>query len=63
LPTTKLLLVTAEVLEVSGPVEEVGRALQDAARSASGTLAWLEDGGGEALGVNPTHVVTVRPGD
>jgi hypothetical protein len=60
---TKLLLITGETLEVDAPVDEVGRLLQDAARSASGTLAWLEAGSGEPLGVNPNHVVTVSTGE
>jgi hypothetical protein len=62
--TTKLVLVTGEQAEVEGELEAVGRLLQDAARSASGTLAWLKESAtGETLGVNPVHVVTVRQGD
>jgi hypothetical protein len=64
LRTTKLLLITGEQVEVEGLIEEVGRRLQDAARSSSGTLAWLRDTGtDEPVGVNPAHVVTLRPGD
>lgn len=63
LPTTRLLLITGEILELDAPVEEVGRLLQDASRSASGTLAWLESDSGEPLGVNPAHVVTVSAGE
>jgi hypothetical protein len=64
MPTTKLILVTGEQVEVDGETEAVGRLLQDAARSASGTLAWLKDAATEeTLGVNPAHVVTVRRGD
>jgi hypothetical protein len=64
MPSTKLVLITGEQAEVEGRVEDVGRVLQDAARSASGTLAWVKDARtGETLGVNPAHVVTVRPGD
>jgi len=63
LPSTKLILITSEQVEVEGQMEEVGRRLQDAARSASGTLAWLRDARTEeTVGVNPAHVVTVRPG-
>jgi hypothetical protein len=62
--STKLVLVTGEQAEVEGDPEAVGRLLQDAARSASGTLAWLKDSAsGETLGVNPVHVVIVRQGD
>jgi hypothetical protein len=64
MPSTKLVLVTSEQLEVAGPLEEIQRALQDAARSTAGSLAWLETvDGAERVGVNPAHVVTVRPGD
>jgi hypothetical protein len=63
-PSTKLLLVTGEQIEADGAVEETGRQLENAARSTSGTLAWLKDSlTGEPLGVNPAHVVTIRQGD
>jgi hypothetical protein len=56
-----LVLITGERLEVKGTVEETAKALEDAARSSSGTLAWLTDAAtGEVLGVNPPQVVTVR---
>ncbi len=62
--STKVLLATGDQVEVEGLVEEVGRRLQDAARSSSGTLAWLKDTRtDEPVGVNPTHVVTLRAGD
>jgi hypothetical protein len=62
--STKLLLVNGEQLEVDGGLEDVGKQLQNAARSSPGTLAWLTASGGEeSIGVNPTHVLTVRPGD
>jgi hypothetical protein len=64
LATTKLLLVTGEQVEVGGPIEDVERRLADAARSTSGTLAWLKDAGtNESVGVNPAHVVTLRRGE
>ncbi len=51
-------------MEVDGPAEHVARLLQDAARSSSGTLAWLQDARtDEPLGVNPGQVVTVTGGD
>jgi hypothetical protein len=60
----RLLLVTGEVVEVDGRVEQVEKTLQDAARSTPGTLAWLRHGRtGEPLAVNPAHVVTLGPGD
>ena len=59
-PTTVVLLSTGDCLEVAGTVEDIGRMLQDAVRSSPGTLAWLRDADGdEAIGVNPTQVVTV----
>jgi hypothetical protein len=56
-----LLLVSGEPLEVEGSVEETAKALENAARSSVGTLAWLIDpASGEPLGVNPLQVVTLR---
>jgi hypothetical protein len=64
MPSTKLMLVTSELIEVTGSLEEIERRLLDAARSTAGSLAWLETtDGAERVGVNPAHVVTVRPGD
>jgi hypothetical protein len=63
-PSTKLLLTSGEQIEVEGPVEDVGRRIQDAARSTSGTLAWLRDARTDVpIGVNPSHLVMLRPGD
>jgi uncharacterized protein YlzI (FlbEa/FlbD family) len=59
-PTTVVLLSTGERLVVAGSTEDIGRVLQNAVRSSPGTLAWLQDADGEeAIGVNPTQVVTV----
>jgi hypothetical protein len=56
-----ILLVTGERLDVEGSVEEAAKALENAARSSSGTLAWLQDAvTQETLGVNPLQVVSVR---
>jgi hypothetical protein len=58
---TTLLLVTGEQLEVEGGMEEAAKALENAARSSAGTLAWLQDAETqETLGVNPLQVVSVR---
>jgi hypothetical protein len=63
LATTTLLLATGEALEISGELDEVAKALENAARSSAGTLAWFEQAGnGERFGVNPGHVVTIRRG-
>jgi hypothetical protein len=64
MPTTKLLLVTGEQLEIEGSVDDAARALENAARSSAGTLAWVKETvTDEALGVNPAHVVTLRAGE
>jgi hypothetical protein len=64
LATTTLLLATGEALELRGELDEVAKALENAARSSAGTLAWFEQArDGERFGVNPGHVVTIRPGD
>ena len=56
-----LLLVTGVELSVQGSAEDAAKALENAARSSTGTLAWLEAADtGEPIGVNPAQVVTVR---
>lgn len=63
MPSAKLILVTGEILEVAGSVEEIEKLLQNAARSTPGTLAWVTDStGDDAVGVNPAHVMMLRPG-
>jgi hypothetical protein len=63
-PTTELLLATGERVELEGSREEVTRGLEDASRSTSGTLAWFSDARtGQAVGVNPAHVVMLRPNE
>ena len=64
MPSAKLLLVTGELIEVDGLIEEIEKRLQNAARSTEGTLAWLQAStSGEAVGVNPAHVVMLTPGE
>jgi hypothetical protein len=59
---TSLLLATGETLEVEGPLDEIAKRLENAARSSAGTLAWFDEAGeSRRLGVNPAHVVSVRP--
>ena len=61
--TTNLLLATGETLHIDGVVDQVAKALENAARSSAGTLAWLEEAGSdERLGVNPAQVVWIRHG-
>lgn len=62
--STRLLLTTGEWMAVEGATDDVTRLLEDASRSTTGTLAWLKElEGGQAVGVNPSHVVIVRAGD
>jgi hypothetical protein len=64
MPTTKVLLVTGDQVEVDGSVGDVAKALENAARSSAGTFAWLREvPDGEPLGINAARVVTIRPGD
>jgi hypothetical protein len=61
---TLLLLVTGEQLEVEGPMNDVEKVLENAARSGVGTLASLtETATQKPVGVYTAHVVSVRPGD
>jgi hypothetical protein len=62
--STLLLLVTGEQLEVEGSMNEVEKALENAARSGAGTLAALtETATQKPVGVYTAHVVSVRPGE
>jgi hypothetical protein len=59
---TRILLATGDQLEVDASIDDVVKALENAARSSAGTLARLtESGTGEPLAVNAAHVVLVRP--
>jgi hypothetical protein len=61
--TTKLLLSTGDQLELDASLDEVVKALEDAARSSAGTLARLTQAGtGEPIAVNAAMVVAVLPG-
>jgi hypothetical protein len=58
---TRIHLATGEQLEVDGPIDDVVKQLENAARSSAGTLARLtEAASGDALAVSATHVVLVR---
>ena len=47
-------------IEVS--VDEAEKRLSDAARSGQSRLAWFDDlATGEPVGINPAHVVSLRP--
>jgi hypothetical protein len=61
--TTKLLLATGDELEVDASLDDVVKALENAARSSAGTLARLTQAKtGEPVAVNAAQVVCVRPG-
>jgi hypothetical protein len=58
---TRILLATGEQLEVDASIDDVVKALENAARSSAGTLARLtEAGSGEPIAINAAHVVLVR---
>jgi hypothetical protein len=59
--TTTLLLATGEKVVVRGPVDDVAKQFENAARSGAGILAWFDEAQrDERLGVNPAHIVSIR---
>jgi hypothetical protein len=55
-------LSSGGTLEVEGSLLDVEKPLQNAVRSGPGTFAWLKEANtGEAVAVNPAHVVTLKP--
>jgi hypothetical protein len=59
---TELLLATGERVVVDGTPQEVEATILAAARGSLMQLAWLTDvGTGVAVGINPPHVVALRP--
>jgi hypothetical protein len=64
MPCTEIRLLSGDVFVVEGTTDEVERALSDAARSGQSRLAWLREcGRGEAIGINPAHVIALRLGE
>ena len=62
--TTRILLATGAEVEVDASVDEVVKALENAARSSAGTLAQLaETGSGDPIALNAAQVVLVRSSD
>jgi uncharacterized protein YndB with AHSA1/START domain len=60
--TTEILVVGGERFRVQGRSEEVETKILDAARGSLMELVWLtEADSGQSLGLNPQHVVAVRP--
>ena len=63
-PCTEIRLLSGDVFTVEGNTDDVERALSDAARSGQSRLAWLRDcDKGHPIGINPTHVITLRPSE
>ena len=61
---TRILLATGAEVEVDASVDEVVKALENAARSSAGTLAKLsESGSGDVIALNAAQVVLVRSSD
>lgn len=53
--------MTGETIEVAGGLDDVAKQVEDASRSSAGALAWFEQSAGGRVGVNPSHVVAIRP--
>jgi hypothetical protein len=59
--TTEITVVTGDRYRVESGVKDVERIILDAARGSIMQLAWLvEAETGEAIAVNPAHIVTLR---
>jgi hypothetical protein len=55
-------LLNGDVFTVEGALDEVESKLSDAARSGQSRLAWFTEHGTDgSVGVNPAHVVTLKP--
>jgi len=58
---TQIRLLNGEVFTVEGTLQEVEKALSDAARSGQGRLAWFRERSTDSsIGLNPTHVAVLR---
>jgi hypothetical protein len=56
----EIRLVNGDVFTVEGTLEEVEKALSDAARSGQARLAWFREHGTDGpVGVNPAHVAAL----
>jgi hypothetical protein len=60
---SEIKLVDGELVSVEGTLEEVEKRLSDAARSGQSRLAWFTQRGGGSIGINPTHVASLRPSE
>jgi uncharacterized protein YndB with AHSA1/START domain len=60
---TDIFVVGGERFGVRGAPDEVEAKILDAARGSLLEFVWLiEDESGQSLGVNPQHVIALRPG-
>jgi hypothetical protein len=60
-PITEIIVATGQSYRVEGGAKEVERVILDAARGSIMQFAWLvESETGQALAINPDHIVTVR---
>jgi hypothetical protein len=63
-PTSEVILITGDRYEIEGSPEDVERQILNAARGSIPELAWLkESDSGRPIGVNPTHIVALRPAE
>jgi hypothetical protein len=57
----EIKLLSGDVFTVEGTLDEVEKALSDAARSGQARLAWFKEHGTDgSIAVNPVHVVALR---
>ena len=57
-------LVNGDTFTVEGALEEVETKLSNAARSGQSRLAWFTEHGTEgSVGINPAHVVALKPSE
>jgi hypothetical protein len=60
--TTDVVVVGGERFRVRGKYDEVETKILNAARGSLMEMVWLiEDESGHSLGLNPEHVVALRP--
>jgi hypothetical protein len=59
----EIRLANGDILHVEGTLQEVEKALSDAARSGQSRLAWFnEHGADRRVGINPAQVMVLRLG-
>lgn len=58
---TEITLLSGELHRVDGDAKQIERLILDAARGSILQFAWMTDAEtAEAVGINPTHVMTLR---